>query len=356
MALVNFGQARLELDSASEEDRYPAITAALQKLIAEKQFKARRVAITVSGQVVLTRFMKLPATEESKLRQMVRYEAAQNVPFPIEEVVWDFQVIGSKGGSELDILLVAIKSEIVEGYNACAEAAGLSVAVVDVAPIAIYNAALYNYEINQGCTLILDMGSRTTNLIFIEPNKIFTRSIPIAGNTITQNIAQELEIPFAEADEIKAREGFVGLGGAYEDPPSEVAAKVSKIIRNVMTRMHADVARSINFYKAQQGGTAPKQLLLSGGTSVIPYMDHFFKEKMEIEVEYFNPFKNVAIQVPPQELEKIAHSMGEVVGLGLRMVTECPVEVNLLPPSVSKRQQFMSKIPYFAASLAGHLS
>jgi len=121
----------------------------------------------------------------------------------------------------------------------------------------------------------------------------------------------------------------------------------------VMTRLHAEIARSVNFYKSQQNGTSPKQLLLLGGSSVISYADHFFKEKMEVEVEYFNPFKNIPIQVPAGELEKVAHSMGEVVGLGLRLVTECPIEINLVPPVVIKRRQFKRKMPFFIASMAG---
>lgn len=354
LTLLNYGSARLEVDPNVEEDINPRIVAALQKLIAEKGFKARRVAMSVSGQMVLTRFLKLPATEESKIRQMVQYEAAQSVPFPIDEVVWDFQVVGARGGTDLEVVLVAIKSDIVEGFYRSAEQAGLMVEVIDVAPIAMYNALLYNYDIHES-TLMLDIGSRTTNLIFIEPTKVFTRSVPVAGNTITQSVAQEFEIPFAEAEELKARQGFVGLGGAYEEPEIESAAKLSKIIRNVMTRLHAEVARSINFYRQQQGGTPPKKLLLAGGTSIIPYSDHFFKEKMEIEVEYFNPFKNIAIQVAPEELEKDAHSMGEVVGLALRLVTECPVEINLVPSTMAKQKAFARKIPFFAASMVGVL-
>lgn len=355
LTLVNFGYAALEMDLATEEDSKPFIVAALKKLMAEHKFKARKVAISVSGQQVLTRFMKLPATEESKIRQMVRYEAAQNVPFPIEEVVWDYQVIGAKTETEMEVVLVAIKNDIIEGFKGCAEEVGLVVEVVDVSPIATYNAVLFNYETTEGCTLLLDIGARTTNLIFIEAGKIFTRSVPIAGNTITQSVAQEFEIPFAQAEKMKIEDGFVGLGGAYEEPESENIARLCKIIRNVMTRLHADVSRSINFYKNQQGGSAPKRVLLSGGSSIIPYADHFFKEKMDMEVEYFNPFKNVPIQVPPEDLEKVAHNMGETVGLGLRLVGDCPIEVNLVPPSVARQRQFVKKIPYFAISMVGIL-
>jgi type IV pilus assembly protein PilM len=357
LRLINFGQSTIQVDPTGDADRGPQVTAELQKLVGSGAFKERRVAVSVSSQVVLTRFMKLPAADEAKIRQMVRYEAAQNVPFPIEEVVWDYQVVGRAGQPDLEVVLVAIKNDIIEGVNRCVEAAGLTVEVVDIAPLAIYNAARYNYALGEGdedrCTLLLDVGARTTNLIFIEPGKVYTRSIPVAGNTITQNVAQEFEVPFAEAEELKRRQGFVGLGGAYEEPELESSARLSKIIRNSMTRLHAEVARSVNFYKSQQGGKPPARLLLCGGTSVTPYTEHFFREKMEIEVEYFNPFKNVPFAVPSDSLEKVAHSMGEVVGLGLRLATECPVEINLIPPSVTRRRQFGRKIPYFAVAMVG---
>jgi type IV pilus assembly protein PilM len=356
LALINFGYAKMDVDPTAEEDINPVLFSTLQKLMVERQFKAKTVAISVSGQLVLTRFLKLPVADEAKVRQMVRYEAAQNVPFPIEEVVWDFQVISTKSDSELEIVMVAIKSDLIEGFNRTMEQLGLRVEVVDISPLCIYNALLYNYEVEQNDTLLLvDIGARTTNLIFVEPKKIFTRSIPIAGNTITQNVVQEFEIPFPKAEELKLQQGFVGLGGAFEEPELESAAKLCKIIRNVMTRLHAEIARSITFYKTQQHGKAPKRFLLSGGTSITSYMDYFFKEKMEMEIEYFNPFKNVAIKVPSEELEKVVHLMAEVVGLGLRVVTECPIEINLIPPSVSKRRQLLKKVPYFVSSLAGIL-
>ncbi len=364
LTLVNFGLQPLDVNPTSDEDRSKAVTDGLKKLIAERQFKTRRAAISVSGQAVLTRFMKLPAADENKIRQMVRLEAAQNVPFPIEELVWTYQVLGGKTQTEMEVILVAIKSEIIEGMNKACEAAGLDVEIVDIAPLALYNASLYNYEMNKGCTLVVDIGARTTNLIFIQPNKVFTRSIPIAGNTISQSVVQEFEIPFVEADSLKIRQGFCGLGGAYEEPELESAAKLSKLIRNVMTRLHAEIARSINFYRQQQGGSAPRKLLLSGGASIISYTDFFFKEKMEIEVEYLNPFQNVAVEFPADEkkkeafrqhLEEIAHSMGEVVGLGLRLATECPIEINLIPPSIQRRRQLMKKVPFFAITLAGVL-
>lgn len=355
LRLTNFNYADLGVDPEHEQNRKALIVSTVRNVLRERNMKAKRVIFSVSGQSVFTRFVKLPPVDESKVVQIIQYEAQQNVPFPIDEVIWDYQLVGSSAQGELEVVLLAIKSDIIEELSEGVESAGLRTEIVDVAPMALYNAVRYNYGELEGCTIVVDIGARTTNLLFLEHNRVFSRSIPIAGNAITQSIAAEFNnIPFLEAEQMKKTHGFVALGGAYEEPDNQTKARVSKIIRNVMTRLHAEVARSINFYRSQQGGSAPARLFLSGGSSIIPYTDRFFKEKVQIPVEYFNPFRNVDVapHLSREELARCAHFFGEVVGLGLRKHTECPVEVNLIPKSVRARQQMEQKRPYLAGAAA----
>jgi len=357
LRLVNFNYADLGLDPEHEEGRQSAVISAIRNALREKNIKARRVAFSVSGQSVFTRFVKLPPVEEAKVVQIIQYEAQQNVPFPIEEVIWDYQLLGKTEQGELEVVLLAIKSDIIEELTEGVESSGLRTEVVDVAPMALSNAVRYNEGETDGCTLVVDMGARTTSLLFLEQNRIFSRSIPIAGNAITQSIAAEFNVPFLDAEQMKRAKGFVALGGAYEEPADEQQARISKIIRNVMTKLHAEIARSINFYKGQQGGKAPTRLLLSGGSAIIPYVDRFFQEKLQMTVELFNPFRNVEIDehVHREDLAKCGHFFGEVVGLGLRRVTHCPLEVNLLPKSLQARKQTRLKRPYFFGAAAAVL-
>jgi len=117
--------------------------------------------------------------------------------------------------------------------------------------------------------------------------------------------------------------------------------------------LHIQVNQTLQFYRGQQGGSAPQRLFLAGGASIMPYTAQFFAEKLNLPVEYFNPFRNVQIDpsIDLEELAKVAHSFGEVVGLGLRNVAQCPVEMNLMPKSSLKRQQFNQKKPYFIATV-----
>ena len=352
--LVRYAVGALDLDPHSDEDRHARITSTLLGMLAESGIKPGPVLVSVAGQSVFSKFVKLPPTDRDKIQQIVQFEAQQNVPFPIDEVVWDYQLIGP-GIGELDVMLAAIKADIIQQLCACIEAAGLEPELVDVAPMALYNATRYNYEKLPACTLVVDMGARSTDLIFIEQGRVFNRSIPVAGNAITQQVMQEFTLAFADAEEMKKAHAFVAFGGAYEGHKSEVVDKVSKSVRSVMTRMHAEIVRSINFYRGQQSGEAPSLLLLAGGTSIIPYTDTFLKEKLNMEVDYFNPFTNVAVNssIPAEQIGRSAHVMGQVVGLALRRRMPCPIEINLLPPAKLAARAFRRKQPMFVMALLG---
>jgi cell division ATPase FtsA len=201
--------------------------------------------------------------------------------------------------------------------------------------------------------MLLDIGAKTSNLLFFEKGKIFSRSINLGANAITQDFANESKLKFDDAEKIKIAEGFVSLGGAYEEPDNPHQAAISKIARQFMTKLHIQVNQTMQFYRGQQGGSAPQRLFLSGGASIMPYTAQFFAEKLNVPVEYFNPFRNVQIDpaVNLEDLSRVAHSLGEVVGLGLRNLANCPVEMNLMPESTLRWQALNKKKPYLIASV-----
>ncbi len=351
LELIKFGVAPLLVDPQSDGDRIPQIITTIKEIMQERGIKPGPVLLSVSGQSVFSRFVKLPPVDKEKVYQIILYEAQQNVPFPIQEVVWDYQLIG-RGEGELDVMLAAIKADIIVQLTDAVEQAGLQTDLVDVAPMALYNAVRFNYSDAQGCVLVIDIGARSTDLIFMEEGCVFIRSVPVAGNAITQQIQREFELSFEDAEEMKRAHAFVAFGGAYEEPKSEVADKVSKIVRNVMTRMHAEIDRSIKFYRSQQNGKPPSLVLLAGGTSVIPYTDVFLKDKLKVDVDYLNPFVNVPVspQIDAEEIGRHAHELPQLVGLALRKAHACPIEINLLPPKVEQEKLFKRKQPMLLAS------
>lgn len=342
-------------EELTEQNRTVNIAGTLRELLAANQFSAHKTFICISGQFALTRFVKLPPVteEEGRVRQIVEYEARQNVPFSMDEVVWDYQLIANPEGEELEVMFVVVKNEIVEQIISAVKSAGLSTEIVDVAPAAAYNAARANGIGEEACEMILDTGGYSTNLLFADKQRFFARTIPIAGNSITQQIAKEFGVSHDEAETLKKKHGFVALGGPYAEPESQVAAAVSKIVRNVMVRLHGEINRSIGVYRTQQKGNSPEKLYLSGGSSVMPFTDRFFAEKLSMEVEYFNPFKTVKLapEVDAKALEGKAHAFAQVIGVALRNQRQMPVEINLLPQNIVKQMSLRRKLPYFAASL-----
>jgi len=353
LVLTNYRTGELLGDPAVDSTRLAQAKMTIGEMVSALGYKGAKVNYAISAQSVFTRFVKLPSVGEDQVDQIVGFEAQQNVPFPIDEVVWDYQLVDQGNSAEVEVVLVAIKSDLLDEINDAVEGGGLKTTVVDVSPMAIYNAYRYNYGEVPDCSLIIDIGARTTNLMFVEPRKVFSRSIPIGGSKVTEAVAKEFNEPFAAAEERKRRDGFVSLGGTYAEPDDPDVARVSKMVRNTMTRLHAEISRSISFYKSQQHGSAPQRVLLCGGSATIPYMREFFHEKLQLPVEFFNPLRNVQVasNLNLEEIGRNAHTLGEMVGLALRSALACPMELNLRPASMVREHRIAEKRPYLV--LAG---
>jgi len=354
LVLLGYRLRELPVEAAGEEMRRTQMTIALREMLDELHIKRGVVNYALPAQSVFSRFVNLPAIEQEKIEKIVSFEAQQNVPFPIDEVVWDYQLVGGGLDQQVQVVLVAIKVDLLEEINAAVEETGLRTSIVDVAPMARYNAFRYNYSNLSGCSLLAYIGARMTNVLFIEPGKVFSRSVPIGGSSITAAIAKEFGESFREAETRKRRDGFVSLGGAYAEPANPDVARVSKIVRTIMTRLHAELMRSIGHYRGQQQGSRPERIFLCGGTASMPYMREFFKEKLHLPVEFFNPLQNVTVSesAPILDVTRSAHLLGELVGLALRSANACPMELNLRSASVVRRQELEKRRPFFTVAAA----
>jgi type IV pilus assembly protein PilM len=354
LTLLHFEVAELGMDPNKEEDRAKFITPTLSKLFKEHRIKGGEVLLSISGQSVFMRFVKLPPVDPAQVEQVVKFEAQQNVPFPIEEVTWDYQMMPNRSsGSEAEAVIVAIKKEVIEAEVEAIERVGVKIKRVDVAPFALLNAFRYSELQTDECTLIIDMGARSTNLVFVEKNSFWIRNVPIAGNQISQSICNEMQEPFTAAETLKKGKGFVSLGGVYADPDDADAARISKLIRATMTRLHVDINRSVAYYRTTLGGGAPKRVFLTGGSSQLPYLDLFIADKLSLPVTYFNPLRNVnlAPSVNNSYLQQNSCFTAELVGLALRDTGSCPAEIHLDSPTLAARSDKRRKQPYFIAAL-----
>src|SRR5262249_36911648 len=261
LVLVDYRLREVPLDPETGQRRDAHVGleegAAVREMMHEMQIPRCPVNYALPAQSVFARFVKLPPLVQEKLDKIVSFEAQQNVPFPLDEVVWDYQLVGGGLGEQIQVVLVAIKVDLLDQIDPAVEQTGLQTSIVDIAPMALYNAFRYSYPDMGDCSLLLDIGARTTNVLFIEPGRFFLRSIPLGGSAITTAIGGELNDSFAAAEPRKKRAGFVGLGGAYAEPADPNVVRVSKIARSTMTRLHAELMRSVTHYRAQQQGNRP---------------------------------------------------------------------------------------------------
>lgn len=351
LELVNYGTRAIGLDPGDESSRMVYTGTAVDELVRELNIKPGHVLLSLSGQHVFSRYVKLPPVAGDKIGQIVEYEAKQNIP-NLNEVVWDKQILPGTEG-DMDVLLAAVKQDIVESLTETVHSSGLETELVDISIAALYNVFRKAYPDEEGCVMILDMGSKTTSVIFAENERVWSRSFPVSGHSITQSIANDFKISFGEAEALKESVSMVALGGAYEPLEDPQADQVSKCIRGSMTRLHAEIVRSINTYRSQQNGQAPVKVLLTGGSSIMTYLDVFLQEKLDIQVEYFNPLQAVTVSsnIDEERIGSDWHLLAEVIGLALRKTGPAPIEMNLLPPSIVRERMFRNKQGLMAASL-----
>lgn len=349
LTLVNYGLAPLAapIDAGNADT---ILSPALMQIVREKGIRPGRVAVSVSGQMAFLRPAAIAlAGGEDKFEQMVRYEIEQNIPFPLDEMVCDRQILGDTENGDKAVLIVAAKIEQIEAITHAISGAGFTPDIIDVAPVALTNALRGIVGDDGSCSVMLDIGAKTTTLVISEGEKIYNRSIPVAGNTITKDIAQALGCTLEEAEQIKRDSAYVSMGGVTEDDDPTLD-RISKVCRAVLTRLHAEISRSINFYRSQQHGNMPAKLYITGGSALLPQIDMFFADSLGIEVEFFNPFKAMTIgdSVNKEQLESEAALLSATAGLAVRAAGNAPISINLLPPSLVEERAEVKRIPIVA--------
>ncbi len=338
LLLTDYESTEILADPAAEASRNAQIKMAVLGLAKKLQVK-NRVSYAVSGQSVFTRFVVLPNLDGVSKEELVAAEAQQNIPFPLHEVKWDWQEIADIDG-ESEVIIAAIKSKTLNDVQSAVEGAGMFTTEVDPSPAALYNAFRLAYSDLDEPAMLIDVGAKTSTVIYIDGKRMFCRSIAIGGVSVTTAIAKEYGVNFSEAESQKKANGQVALDTRHTSTLDELSAALASCIRGSLSRMPAEIARTTNYYRSQQGGQAPTRVFLAGGGSNLPKISQFLSEKLRLPVEYFNPLRAIAIspQLDGEAIQKNAHLMGELVGLAARRAGNSGVHLELVPDSVEKEK------------------
>lgn len=316
LQLANFGVESLPPETIVDSTimNAPAVVGAIRKLITANQIKTRDVATSVSGHSVIIRKITLPLMTDEEIASNIQWEAEQYIPFDINEVSIDYQrleAVSEDQGSQ-DVLLVAVKKEMVNDYMAVINEAGLNPVVMDVDAFAVQNMYEVNYEMQRGKVIALvNIGAGVININIVRNgNSVFTRDMSIGGNHFTEEIQKQLGVGHDEAEQIKVSGGQ----GAQ-------AEQIKGIIENLSSAIALETQRSLDFFMATSSLGHISKVFLSGGCAKNARITQIIESQIGIPIEVVDPFKN--IQINPNKFDMdfirdVAPACAVVVGLALR--------------------------------------
>ena len=352
--LTDYGISPVHDSGTADVDLGSRAAESLRRLLADDCPGASHCCLCASASHLFTRFLRFPAMDQTRLRQVLEFELKEHFPVPLDALTWDHQVLEPQGTSQVDTLLTAVKSATAERWLKAAESAGRRVDVLDAGPAALANAFLYNYGELPGCSLLLDIGSRTTTAFLFEDGKFFFRTVNLGGNAITFEFSKETGLPPEEAEQRKIRDGMVGLAGECERAGNGTESVLARVAREFMARLCGHVRQTVHFYRSQRGGSPPERVFLAGGGSLLPFTAEYFEEKLQVPVESFNPLRRIRTDpaIDRADLAGMAPALGCAVGVALRAPMRCPIELNLIPASVFRRRTLRRSSVYVAAAAA----
>jgi type IV pilus assembly protein PilM len=334
---------------------------ALEKFLSRNNLRGDQVCISVPGQSGLARFVKLPPVEEKKITDIVRFEAKQQIPFNLDEVVWDYQKIGSGMVTdgfalETEIGLFAMKRDMVNRYLQHFKDVNVEVHVVQMAPLALCNFVAYDLlgkgpndapEGETKCAVALDIGADSSNLVITDANRvIWQRPIPIGGNHFTRALTKDLKLTFAKAEHLKRN--------ATKSPDLK---KILAALKPVLNDFVGEVQRSLGYFTNTHRDAQISYLMGLGNAFRLPGMQRFLGEKLQLDVRKLGKMERLvgdSVVTAPVFTENIL-SFGVAYGLALQGINQGRITTNLLPGELRVERLIRAKKPWAAAAAAALL-
>ncbi len=267
-----------------------AVAAAVRRLFESRNIKTKEVAASLSGNAVIVKKISLPVMTEAELAESIYWEAEQYIPFDIQDVNLDYQILDGRdtGKGTMDVLLVAAKNEKISDYTGVIGQAGRSAVVIDVDAFALQNAYEANYGADANAVVVLlNAGASATNInILSGEQSVFTRDISIGGNAYTEALQRELSLPFEQADQLKR--GQTVNGTTYED--------ARPVLRAVTENVMLEIQKTFDFFKATAASDRINRIVISGGASRAEAFGEMLADRFEAPVEPFDPFKKICVR------------------------------------------------------------
>ncbi|RJP30418.1 MAG: type IV pilus assembly protein PilM [Candidatus Omnitrophota bacterium] len=347
--VVKAGEERLMLPpNVDTETFYQRIRETLPLLLQRLEIKEKRAIVTIPGRAAFTRRLKIPVVRGRQLARIIRYEARQHIPFPLDQVNMDYQVAATSGDvAELEVNLVAVRKEVAAAYTDILKKCGIRVDVIEAASLSVYNAYAASTDHDpEEVTAIVSIGASGTDIV-IEQNGMmqFMRSAPVAGNSLTNLLVKGLEIPFDKAEELKV----IPLSDISETGGEQAASgfspeRVSSILEQGFESIVTEIRRSFDFYVSQPDALPVTRVILCGGTSKMEGVSEFLEDRLGVPVTVFDAEKCSAVQLSDEQ-KQMLRVEAPLMGMAIRVARKSRCALSFAPDHIKQRLELERRAP-----------
>ncbi|NLF29643.1 MAG: type IV pilus assembly protein PilM [Planctomycetes bacterium] len=330
--------------SQPDADREALIHESLEQFFARHDVSESDLAIAVPGQTSFTRFVKMPPVDPKKIPELVRFEAEQQIPFDISEVIWRWQAFDDPDSPDVEVGLFAMKRADVYGVIDPFTSLQVGVNVVQMAPLALYNFMTYDQQVApEGATLLVDIGANGTNLVVSEGPRLWTRTIQLGGNNFTEALVKSFNLSFAKAEKLKRTAAT-----------SKYARQVFQAMRPVFADLVQEIQRSIGYYTSLHRTARFSRIVGVGNGFRLPGLQKFLQQNLStpvVRIDAFNALEASEAISAPQFTENVL-GFAVAYGLAVQGLKLTRIDTNLLPNEIASSRRWKAKRPWFAVAAA----
>ncbi len=323
-------------------DQKEIVRDTLSKFLEKHVLRGQEVFIGSSGAASFSRFVKLPPVEPRKIPDIVRFEAIQQIPFPLDQVNWGYHSFRNTDSPDVEIGIFAIKTELVTKLLADFRALGITVHGVQILPLAVCNAMLHEGRGVEKSVIVMDVGADHTDLIILDQGRLWLRNINIGGNTFTEALTKNFQLPFAKAENLKKNAAT-----------SKYAREIYQSMRPTFSDVVLEVQRSIGYYNSSHRESRLEQVVGLGGGFKLSNMQKYLTQNLSMDVQRLDNFTKIEAD------SRVAAGLSEQVqlvagayGLALQAVGLGTINTNLLPPEIARQMLWKKKTPWFVGTAA----
>jgi len=325
-------------------DQNELIRLGLGQLISQKPLEGEQLIMSIPGHAAFARFAKLPPVEPKKVPDIVKFEAVQQIPFPIEEVEWDYETFANPDSPEIEVGIFAITRERVQQRLALYNELHITPEALTLGPVSVFNAMTYDHDLAERdmAVVYLDIGTQSSDVVVSNRGNCWIRTFPLGGTHFTEAIASSFKLSYSKAEKLK-----------QEAATSKYAKQIMQAMRPVFTDLLQDVQRSIGYYQSVHRDVELNTMVGIGSTFKIPGLRKFLGQQLQMDVVRLDEYRRIRVEGrEAASFNENAVNMATAYGLALQGVGLAKIDVNLVPVKVLREQIWHSKVKWFAAAAA----